>query len=66
MARGQVLQYEKAGAVHREETNNFAEIAYADGIRFHSLRYRELITKLSNAQRSDHSKYVEYISDRYL
>jgi len=54
------------GAIHRKEIEGFLKIARADGIRCHSLTVQELIVKLSNEFRSDHSKYIEYISGRYL
>ncbi len=54
------------GAVQRAEIDAFAEIAKADGIRFSSLTYQELIVKIARECRQEHSKYVEYLTERYL
>ena len=51
---------------HRKEIEEFARIAKADSIRFHSLSYQELIIKISKEYRDSHSDYVHYISSRYL
>ena len=51
---------------HREEIEEFARVAKADSIRFHSLSYQKLIIKLSKEHRDSHREYIEYISDRYL
>ncbi len=56
----------KEGAIHREEIEAFSEVVRSDGVKFHALSYQELILKLSNEYRTDHSKYIKYISDRYL
>jgi len=53
-------------AKHREEVEEFARIAKADSIRFHSLSYQELIFKLSKEHRDSHRDYIQYISSRYL
>ena len=54
------------GSVHRKEIEAFSEVVKSDGVKFHSLSYQELIVKLSNEYRSEHEKYIRYISDRYL
>lgn len=54
------------GATHRNEINNFADVATADDIYFHSLSYQELIIKLSTEFREAHENYMNYISSRYL
>jgi hypothetical protein len=54
------------GSVHRKEIEAFSDIVKSDGIKFHAQSYQELIVKLSNEYRSEHEKYIRYISDRYL
>ena len=54
------------GTVHRKEIEAFSDLARSDGVKFHALSYQELIAKLSNEYRSDHEKYIKYISGRYL
>jgi hypothetical protein len=54
------------GAVHRNEIEIFSGIVRADGIKFHAMPYQELIAKLSNEYREQHSQYIKYITDRYL
>lgn len=54
------------GAIHRKEIEAFSKMARSDGVKFHALSYQELIVKLSDEYRSDHLKYIEYISGRYL
>ncbi len=54
------------GAIHKKEIEVFLEIARDDGIKFHSLTVQELIVQLSNEYRSDHTKYIKYITGRYL
>jgi len=54
------------GAIHRKEIEAFSEVAKADNIKFHSLSYQELISRLSDECRADHPGYIEYISSRYL
>lgn len=56
----------KEGAIHREEIEAFSEVVRSDSVKFHALSYQELILKLSNEYRTGHSKYIKYISDRYL
>jgi hypothetical protein len=54
------------GAKHGKEIIAFAEIAKADGIKFHALSVQELIISLSNEYRSEYPQYIQYISERYL
>lgn len=54
------------GSVHRKEIEAFSDLVKSDGIKFHSQSYQELIVKLSNEYRSEHEKYIRYISERYL
>ncbi len=54
------------GKSHQDEVTEFAEVTKADGIKFHSLTYQELITTLANQLRSDHHEYVRYLTERYL
>ena len=56
----------KEGSVHRKEIEDFSKVMKADGIKFHALRYQELIVKLSDEYRAEHGEYIKYISDRYL
>lgn len=56
----------KEGVDHQKEIEAFSETAGADGIKFHSLSYQELIMRLSAEYRADHGQYIEYISGRYL
>jgi hypothetical protein len=54
------------GVTHKKEISDFLESTLADGINFHALSVQELIIALSNEYRSDHPKYIQYISGRYL
>ncbi len=54
------------GKRHRDEVTEFASVAKRDGIRFHSITYQELITKMARDLRPDHSDYIKYITERYL
>jgi len=54
------------GAFHRKEIEAFSEVIKPDGVKFHTLSYQELILRLCNEYRSDHGKYIKYISSRYL
>ena len=56
----------EGGATHRKEIEAFSKATRSDGIKFHSLTYQELITKLAEEYRSQPGKYIEYISGRYL
>jgi len=58
--------FEEEGAVHRKEIKDFSEVIKSDNVKFHALSYQELIVKLSNEYRSNHEKYITYISERYL
>jgi hypothetical protein len=54
------------GKCHRDEIAEFAKVTEKDGIKFHSLTYQELITKLAGQLRSDHGEYIRYLTERYL
>lgn len=54
------------GARHREEVEEFSEIAKSDGIWFRSATYQEVIARLAEKHRSEHPQYIDYIADRYL
>lgn len=56
----------KEGADHREEIDAFTEIAKADGVRFMSLSYQELIVRLVDGNWQTHEEYVKYLTGRYL
>jgi hypothetical protein len=55
-----------AGWKHREETENFIEVAKSDGIFVHGMSYQELIVWMAENYRGSHQKYIEYITKRYL
>ena len=54
------------GSRHRQEVEEFAVIAKADGIMFHSLTYQELICRMAGQLRSRHEEYIRYLTERYL
>jgi len=54
------------GSIHQKEIDRFTQITRSDNVKFHALSYQNLIAKLSAEYRSDHEKYVKYISERYL
>ena len=54
------------GKRHRDEVLKFTEVTKADGIKFHSLTYQELIVNLSKKLRAEHSDYIRYFTERYL
>ncbi len=54
------------GCKHREEIKEFARIAKLDNIKFHSISYQELITKLKKEHYNGNEKYIDYLTDRYL
>lgn len=54
------------GKRHQDEISEFEAIAKKDGIKFHSLTYQELITRLANQFRQDHQEYIRYLTERYL
>jgi hypothetical protein len=56
----------KEGAIHRDEIEKFSEVAKADGIYFNAMSYQELILSLSKEYRQEHTKYIKYLSERYL
>jgi len=54
------------GKVHQDEITEFTAVAKKDGIKFHTLSYQKLIISLANKQRSNHSDYIRYLTERYL
>jgi hypothetical protein len=54
------------GFIHRKEIEAFKVIAGADGIKFHSLSYQELIVRLAKECGPEHKQYIRYITGRYL
>lgn len=54
------------GSIHQMEIDRFIRIARSDDVKFHTLSYQDLIARLSAEYRSDHEKYVKYVTDRYL
>lgn len=54
------------GKRHRDEVAEFASVAKKDGIRFHSITYQELISKLAKDFRDSHGDYIQYLTERYL
>ncbi len=55
----------EAGLNHRQEIEAFADVVRSDGVLFHGTTYQDLIFRLAQ-YREDHSKYVSYITERYL
>ena len=53
------------GFKHRQEIEVFADAVRSDGVIFHETTYQDLIVRLAQ-YREDHSKYVTYITERYL
>jgi hypothetical protein len=56
----------RAGVQHQEEIDQFKSIVVQDGIKFHAMTYQELILKLADRYRREHSDYIRYLVDRYL
>jgi hypothetical protein len=54
------------GKRHQAEVAKFTEVVRGDGIEFHSLTYQGLIDTLASQLRSDHDRYVRYLTERYL
>ncbi len=54
------------GKCHRDEVDEFANIATGDGIKFHSVTYQELIIKMAKFCRREHPDYIQYLTERYL
>lgn len=58
---------DKEGANHRDEIEEFSEVARADGIDFDAMTYQELILALSKeCGEQEHTDYIKYLSERYL
>jgi len=54
------------GCKHRAEIEEFTKISKKDSIKFHSISYQELITKLKKNYYNGNEKYIDYLTDRYL
>lgn len=54
------------GFKHREEIEQFARIADADGIRFRHITYQEVIANLSKDFYEGNEAYCDYLTERYL
>ena len=54
------------GKRHRDEVQEFSRVVKQDSIKFRSLTYQELITKLAKEFRSEHHDYIRYLTGRYL
>jgi len=54
------------GRRHRHEVSEFAVVAKADGVMFHSLSYQELISGMARELRPQHEAYIRYLTERYL
>ncbi len=55
-----------AGAIHRDEVEQFMRVAKKDGVYFHSMTYQELIVRLAKEHSSQHEDYISYVTSRYL
>jgi hypothetical protein len=53
------------GFYHRQEVDEFTQVARSDGVTFHHITYQELITRLAQ-YREQHTEYVRYLTERYL
>jgi hypothetical protein len=53
------------GFKHRQEIKVFADVVRSDGVIFHETTYQDIIVHLAQ-HRKDHSKYVTYLTERYL
>lgn len=53
------------GYEHRQEIENFKEIAKADGIDFRHITYQKVIEYLKNYE-NEHKDYIDYLVERYL
>jgi len=51
---------------HRKEIEIFSNIVKSDGIKFYSISYQKLISKLADHYSEGNEEYINYISDRYL
>ena len=54
------------GKLHQDEVLEFTEVAKNDDIKFHSITYQELIVKLAKKLRTEHPKYIRYLTERYF
>jgi hypothetical protein len=56
----------KNGFEHREEIEQFAEIAKGDNIKFSHITYQEVIIKLTQEFYVGNEEYCNYLTNRYL
>ena len=54
------------GSIHQKEIDRFIQVARSDNVKIHALSYQDLIFEVSAEYRSNHEKYVKYITERYL
>jgi hypothetical protein len=54
------------GVRHKAEIEGFAEVARADGVRFQSTTYQDVIVRLARNERDRHRDYINYLAARYL
>ena len=54
------------GKVHRDEVEEFTSVVEKDGVKFHSMTYQELISRLAGDYAAEHRDYLAYITERYL
>jgi hypothetical protein len=54
------------GYFHRKEIETFSDVIKNDGIIFQNITWQELIINMANKYRTSHSKYFDYMTERYL
>lgn len=54
------------GVKHREEIGDFATQVAADGFRFQTRTYQEVICRLVEASGEHHTEFLDYLTERYL
>ena len=54
------------GFRHRQEVSRFSDIIRKDNIKFSTISYQELISRLAANYRVGNENYLNYITDRYL
>lgn len=54
------------GKKHKNEIEKFSKVTYEDGIDFRSMSVQELIKKLCEELSPKHSKYLNYLKERYF
>lgn len=53
-------------AEHRAEIRRFQDVTDADGIHFVPVTVQEFIFRMIALHRNEHSKYIDYLSQRYV